>query len=153
MPTYAACLLTALGFLFFFLSFSSPYWLQSYDRVHSSFLHMGIWSVCFDNFVHPQVVFNFILNIKQDYHANVLTGCYWIFDRFFFKIGIWQWLNPHWLIGVQVLITIAFITKLCVILILILYYLLFGHRAAESSMALVGEVRNYFILQKLIHLK
>uniref|UniRef100_A0A3Q0KNK9 PMP-22/EMP/MP20/Claudin tight junction n=2 Tax=Schistosoma mansoni TaxID=6183 RepID=A0A3Q0KNK9_SCHMA len=129
MPFYAACISAALGFLFFFLSFSSPYWLQSYDRVHSSFLHMGIWSVCFDKFVHP-----------QDYHANVLTGCFWVYDRFFFKIGIWQWLNPYWLIGVQVLITIAFTAKCCVILILVLYHLLFGHPAAESTMALVGEV-------------
>ncbi|KAK4468067.1 hypothetical protein MN116_008241 [Schistosoma mekongi] len=129
MPFYAACISSALGFLFFFLSFSSPYWLQSYDRVHSSFLHMGIWSVCFDKFVHP-----------QDYHANVLTGCFWVYDRFFFKIGIWQWLNPYWLIGVQVLITIAFTAKFCVILILVLYHLLFGHPAAESTMALVGEV-------------
>ncbi|CAH8618519.1 unnamed protein product [Schistosoma haematobium] len=129
MPFHAACISAALGFLFFFLSFSSPYWLQSYDRVHSSFLHMGIWSVCFDKFVHP-----------QDYHANVLTGCFWVYDRFFFKIGIWQWLNPYWLIGVQVLITIAFTAKCCVILILILYHLLFGHPAAESTMALVGEI-------------
>ncbi|CAH8861285.1 unnamed protein product [Trichobilharzia szidati] len=128
MPFYAACTSATLGFLFFFLSFSSPYWLQSFDRVHSSFLHMGIWSVCFDKFVHP-----------QDYHANVLTGCFWVYDRFFFKIGIWQWLNPYWLIGVQVLMTIAFTTKCCVILILVLYHLLFGHPAAESTMALVGE--------------
>ncbi|CAH8507684.1 unnamed protein product [Schistosoma turkestanicum] len=129
MPFYAACISAAIGFLFFFLSFSSPYWLQSYDRVHSSFLHMGIWSVCFDKFVHP-----------QDYHANVLTGCFWVYDRFFFKIGIWQWLNPYWLIGVQVLITIAFTAKCCVILILVLYHLLFGHPAAESTMALIGEM-------------
>lgn len=65
MPFYAACISAALGFLFFFLSFSSPYWLQSYDRVHSSFLHMGIWSVCFDNFVHPQVLFLIISPIYQ----------------------------------------------------------------------------------------
>ncbi|KAA0192245.1 PMP-22/EMP/MP20/Claudin tight junction [Fasciolopsis buskii] len=128
MPFYAACVATTIGFLFFFLSFSSPYWLQSYDRVHSSFLHMGIWSVCFDRFVHP-----------QDYHANVLTGCYWIFDPFFFKIGIWQWLDPAWLVAVQVLITIAFITQCCVILILVLYHLLYGHPAAESTMAMAGQ--------------
>lgn len=129
MPFYAACIATVIGFLFFFLSFSSPYWLQSYDRVHSNFLHMGIWSVCFDRFVHP-----------LDYHANVLTGCYWIFDRFFFTIGIWQWLDPYWLIAVQVLITVAFITQCCVILIIILYHLLFGHPAAESTMAMFGQL-------------
>ncbi|THD20608.1 PMP-22/EMP/MP20/Claudin tight junction [Fasciola hepatica] len=129
MPFYAACVATTIGFLFFFLSFSSPYWLQSYDRVHSSFLHMGIWSVCFDRFVHP-----------QDYHANVLTGCYWIFDPFFFKIGIWQWLDPAWLVAVQVLITVAFITQCCVILILVLYHLLYGHPAAESTMAMGGQL-------------
>ncbi|TGZ73616.1 hypothetical protein CRM22_001411 [Opisthorchis felineus] len=129
MPFYAACVATTIGFLFFFMSFSSPYWLQSYDRVHSNFLHMGIWSVCFDRFVHP-----------KDYHANVLTGCYWLFDPFFFKIGIWQWLDPGWLIAVQVLITIAFITQCCVLLILVLYYLFFGNRAAESTMAMSGQL-------------
>ncbi|KAF7255920.1 hypothetical protein EG68_07291 [Paragonimus skrjabini miyazakii] len=129
MPFYAACVATTIGFFFFFLSFSSPYWLQSHERVHSSFLHMGVWQICFDRFVHP-----------KDYHANVLTGCYWIFDRFFFKIGIWQWLDPYWLIAVQVLITIAFITKCCIILILILYHLFFGHPAAESTMAMSGQL-------------
>ncbi|CAL8082944.1 unnamed protein product [Calicophoron daubneyi] len=129
MPFYASCIATSIGFLFFFLSFSSPYWLQSYARAHNSFLHMGIWSVCFDRFVHP-----------QDYHANVLNGCYWIFDRFFFKIGIWQWLNPHWLIAVQVLVTIAFITQCCTLLVLILYYLLYGHPAAESTIAMSGQL-------------
>lgn len=130
IPFYAACVASFFGFIFFFLSFSSPYWLQSYPLVHSGMLHMGVWSVCFDKFVHP-----------QDYHANVLTGCYWIFDRFFFRISIWQWLNPHWLIAVQVLLTIAFIAKCIVILILILYYLLCGHPGAESTMSLFCEVR------------
>lgn len=124
MPFYAAYGATCMGFLFFLFAFSSPYWLESYALVHSSFLHMGIWSICFDNFIHP-----------QDYHANVLTGCYWVYDRFFFKIGIWEWLNPYWLIAVQVLVVIAFVAELCCVIVMLLYYLLYGQPAAESTIA------------------
>uniref|UniRef100_A0A5K3FT51 PMP-22/EMP/MP20/Claudin tight junction n=2 Tax=Mesocestoides corti TaxID=53468 RepID=A0A5K3FT51_MESCO len=122
MPFYAACGFTAGGFIFFLFSFSSPYWIESYDYVHSSFLHLGLWSACFNKFIHP-----------QDFHANELTGCYWMYDRFFFQIGIWEWLNPYWLVAIQTLIIVAFIANLISVLVLVLYYLLYGQPAAEST--------------------
>ncbi|KAL5967506.1 hypothetical protein TSMEX_004739 [Taenia solium] len=122
MPFYAACGFTATGFILFLFSFSSPYWLESYDYVHSSFLQLGIWSACFNKFILP-----------EDFHANELTGCYWIYDRFFFQIGIWEWLNPYWLIAIQTLIIIAFVAELVSVLVLILYFLLYGQPAAEST--------------------
>lgn len=55
MPFYAACCFTATGFILFLFAFSSPYWLEYYDYVHSSFLQLGIWSACFNKFILPEV--------------------------------------------------------------------------------------------------
>ncbi|VDD77485.1 unnamed protein product [Mesocestoides corti] len=64
MPFYAACGFTAGGFIFFLFSFSSPYWIESYDYVHSSFLHLGLWSACFNKFIHPQIFTGVLLSIS-----------------------------------------------------------------------------------------
>ncbi|PAA62667.1 hypothetical protein BOX15_Mlig023171g1 [Macrostomum lignano] len=61
---------TTLGsILLHFLSFCSPYWLESYPETRSTFLRVGLWSVCFDRFIHP-----------KDNFGIEWTGCYWIFD-------------------------------------------------------------------------
>ena len=75
------------------------------------------------------------LYASKDFHANELNGCYWIYDRFFFQIGVWEWLNPYWLVAIQTLIIVAFIAELITVLILILYFLLYGQPAAESTIA------------------
>lgn len=74
MPLYAACGFTAGGFVLFIFSFSSPYWLESYSYVHSSFLHMGIWSVCFNKFIHPQVRYVFLIYLRITMQMNLLDA-------------------------------------------------------------------------------
>lgn len=58
-----------------------------------------------------------------------------MYDRFFFQIGIWEWLNPYWLVAIQTLVIIAFICELITVMILVLYFLLYGQPAAESTIA------------------
>ncbi|KAL3316164.1 hypothetical protein Ciccas_005192 [Cichlidogyrus casuarinus] len=129
MPLYAAFVTSTIGFLFFMFGFGSPYWIQSYKEVHSSFLHMGLWSICFDDFVHA-----------QDYAYNHYTGCYWIFDRLLFKTSLWFWANPYVLIAIQVMVTAAFLVNISVMIVLVLYFLLFGQPASESTMAFYGQL-------------
>ena len=55
MPFYVAFAATLTSFILDFLAFCSPYWLESYPETNSKFLRMGIWSACFDGFIHPSV--------------------------------------------------------------------------------------------------
>jgi len=89
---------------------------------------MGIWSACFDGFIHP-----------SDTRAYVWTGCYWIFNWDFWNRGIWSWLNPYWLIGVQVLCGLAFICHCISALVMLLYFVLCGMRVAEAGAAMVCQ--------------
>ena len=42
------------------LSFSSPYWLASWEdtRTDQRFLNMGLWTFCFDKFRFPRMQFD-----------------------------------------------------------------------------------------------
>ncbi|PAA71275.1 hypothetical protein BOX15_Mlig003053g1 [Macrostomum lignano] len=132
---------TTLGsILLHFLSFCSPYWLESYPETRSTFLRVGLWSVCFDRFIHP-----------KDNFGIEWTGCYWIFDWNLWNRGIWEWIDPPWFIAVQVLCGLAFISH-CVSLVCILFhFLLVGNRHAESSICLGTQaIAALFLLVGLI---
>ncbi|XP_064652425.1 uncharacterized protein LOC135503067 [Lineus longissimus] len=88
-----------IALVFTVISFSSPYWLQSYPSVHSEFVRLGLWEICFDGYVHP-----------LDSNSKAYQGCWWVFSSEFNPI--WQWLTPDWFISVQVLITLAFLLQM-----------------------------------------
>ncbi|KAL5107449.1 hypothetical protein TcWFU_002410 [Taenia crassiceps] len=66
------------------------------------------------------------------YAACGFTATGFILFLFSFS-SIWEWLNPYWLVAIQTLIIIAFVAELISVLILILYFLLYGQPAAEST--------------------
>ncbi|CAG2055231.1 unnamed protein product [Timema podura] len=48
-------MVTYIAGLMLIMSFSSPYWIQSYQETFSDFKHMGLWEYCFDQFRYPMV--------------------------------------------------------------------------------------------------
>ncbi|XP_012272815.1 uncharacterized protein LOC105695642 [Orussus abietinus] len=78
------------------ISFTSPYWIQSYQETFSHFKHMGLWECCFHEFRYPAWQFDKLFN-----------GCHHVFSQEFYVIR--EWLLPGWLLTVQAFVTLALI--------------------------------------------
>ena len=60
------------AFFFMFLAFCSPYWYQSWRRVHSPLANVGLWHICLSGYVKP-----------RDPSLQSYVGCWWIHSTFF----------------------------------------------------------------------
>ncbi|XP_063992946.1 uncharacterized protein LOC135170814 [Diachasmimorpha longicaudata] len=87
-------LITYIGGVLLVISFTSPYWIQSYQETFSNFKHMGLWEYCFHDFRYPYYQFDKMFN-----------GCHHIFSQEFHVIR--EWLLPPWLMIVQTFVTIS----------------------------------------------
>ncbi|XP_074656550.1 uncharacterized protein LOC141909813 [Tubulanus polymorphus] len=92
------------------IAFVSPYWYQSWPRVHSRFVRLGLWEACFDGYTHP-----------QDYNSKSYVGCWWVFSHEYRPI--WEWLCPPWFISVQVMMTLNVCIHLVVNFIVMMAFL------------------------------
>ncbi|KAH8856346.1 PMP-22/EMP/MP20/Claudin tight junction [Schistosoma japonicum] len=64
ISTYAA-------FVFLLISFVTPYWLQSWPRLHTPFLRLGLWEFCVNGFVQ-----------RLDPNMISYYGCWWILSPY-----------------------------------------------------------------------
>nr|CAD7442942.1 unnamed protein product [Timema bartmani] len=87
-------MVTYIAGLMLIMSFSSPYWIQSYQETFSDFKHMGLWEYCFDQFRYPYYQFD-----------RLFDGCHYIFSQEYYVIR--EWLLPGWLMVVQAFVTLA----------------------------------------------
>ncbi|XP_068220780.1 uncharacterized protein pck isoform X1 [Palaemon carinicauda] len=85
--------------IFFIISFTSPYWLQSYAYTYNDFSNMGLWEFCFDGFRYPKYQFDY-----------KFTGCNYVFSKEY-RI-IWTWMLPAWFMSVQAFMTIALLASI-----------------------------------------
>ncbi|KAL5103775.1 hypothetical protein TcWFU_008994 [Taenia crassiceps] len=69
--------------------FVSPYWIVSINRENFGFVRLGLWEVCFDNFI-----------FAGDYISKAYNGCWYVFRQEFKYIRFW--INPPWFIFIQV---------------------------------------------------
>jgi len=92
----AAFILHILSFVFFFIGFVSPYWFQSWERVHSPFKRIGLWEVCFAGMILP-----------TDIRQKAYHGCWWLLTSYFNNLR--DWLMPWWFILTMVVETIMLI--------------------------------------------
>ncbi|CAH8482601.1 unnamed protein product [Schistosoma guineensis] len=79
---------TTFGFCSNFISFVSPYWIQSIPEANSQFQRIGLWTVCFDGYMRPAL------------YDKAYFGCYYIYYVIYDRIR--DWLNPIWLYTIQV---------------------------------------------------
>ncbi|KAL5963489.1 hypothetical protein TSMEX_008738 [Taenia solium] len=76
-----AVILTSLANFFNFTSFVSPYWIVSVNQENFGFVRLGLWEVCFDNFI-----------FAGDYISKAYDGCWYVFRQEFKYIRFW--INP-----------------------------------------------------------
>uniref|UniRef100_A0A5K3FCQ7 Conserved plasma membrane protein n=2 Tax=Mesocestoides corti TaxID=53468 RepID=A0A5K3FCQ7_MESCO len=95
------CILLS-GFICTFLATILPYWFAKYPSANTRFLRLGLWEICFEDFVSP---------LEQQ---RFYSGCFYIFDS---KIRpLWPLVFAAWFHAAQAL----------QILNMIVYTVLFG---------------------------
>lgn len=77
-----AIILTLLENLFYLIGFVSPCWIVSIKNENAGFVRLGLWEVCFDNFI-----------FSHDYISKAYNGCWYIFRQEFKYIR--YWINPR----------------------------------------------------------
>lgn len=105
------CFLTnGIGYVSMIGGFVSPYWLQSYARIHTPFERLGLWEFCLKGFI-----------FRTDIDMQSYFGCWWIFSKHFDKFR--DFLTPWWFILIQVLMSIALFLYSLGTIILTIYLL------------------------------
>ncbi|XP_037082632.1 uncharacterized protein LOC119103270 isoform X2 [Pollicipes pollicipes] len=97
-PVFYGGILTFIGGVLLLMSFSSPYWLQSYEIAYLDFKNMGLWEFCFFNFRFP--------NSQHDHKFN---GCHHVFSDEYRILR--EWILPAWLQAVQAFVSLAFLAS------------------------------------------
>jgi hypothetical protein len=100
--------LSIASLLLLIAAFCTPFWLQSWPRVHTPFDRLGLWEFCLDGYIHP-----------KDEMMVSYYGCWWIFAPYFYNILIF--LLPPWFIAVQIMVTISLIVQLIATIIYAVY--------------------------------
>ncbi|CAG5120397.1 unnamed protein product [Candidula unifasciata] len=104
-------LFTICGFICMVVAFATPHWLERfpYKRMSKVFVRMGLWEVCFNDWTY-----------YKDYLSKRYNGCWWIFH--FEYRPVWGWLNPPWLLAVQIMITLGLMLYMVNVVMNIMYY-------------------------------
>ena len=79
-----AILLTIFANIFNIIGFVSPFWIVSIRNENFGFIRLGLWEVCFVNFV-----------FSGDYISKAYNGCWYVFRQEFKYIRFW--INPRML--------------------------------------------------------
>ena len=66
------------------IAFASPYWIQQWPNSFSTFQNMGLWEVCFHNYMH-----------HRDDLQEIYNGCFWVFDGSERYQKLRDWLLPR----------------------------------------------------------
>lgn len=120
-------ILTALSTLFHIIGFSTPNWLESFPQARSRFDKLGLWSACFIHFGYD-----------RDSLGKEYNGCHWIYSYEYRPI--FDWLNPKWLLTVQIMMTLVLIINLitCALSLLGRLDLMLPYHQAPSQFVLAG---------------
>jgi len=84
----SAIFLSCCAFVLMFVAFASPYWYQSWTRVHSSFGNIGLWHICLNGYIMP-----------RDPVMKSYVGCWWIHSSEFDVVK--DDLQPVWFRFIQ----------------------------------------------------
>ena len=72
------------GLMCLCIGFASPYWWATWPNSFNTFLNIGLWEVCFRNYMH-----------HKDDSQEIYDGCWWVFsaDARYHKLR--EWLLPR----------------------------------------------------------
>ncbi|PVD31869.1 hypothetical protein C0Q70_07293 [Pomacea canaliculata] len=109
--TIFGLIFTCLAFVCMIVCFTTPHWLERfpYKRNTKVFVRLGLWEACFNDWQY-----------YKDYLGKRYNGCWWIFH--FEYRPVWPWLNPPWLLAVQIMMTLALMLHMTTIVFNILYF-------------------------------
>jgi len=98
-----AFIFTVCAFICLCVAFATPHWLERFPhkRMTKCFIRMGLWEFCFNDWTY-----------YKDYLGKKYNGCWWIY-HFEYK-PVWAWLNPVWLLMVQIMMALAFTLQLII---------------------------------------
>ncbi|KER19983.1 hypothetical protein T265_11372 [Opisthorchis viverrini] len=107
------------------ISFVSPYWIVAKYGNNQGFQRLGLWEVCFHNFIFP-----------EDYVSKAYEGCWYIYYPEYKYIRFW--LNPPWLYACQILSIIGLICSLLGLLFVILTLCeIYGTRERKPKITII----------------
>ncbi|CAL8070406.1 unnamed protein product [Calicophoron daubneyi] len=101
----ASLTLTLLAVCTNFISFVSPYWIQSIPSKHSQFERIGLWTACFNGYMRPGL------------YDKAYFGCYYIYYVEYDSVR--GWINPGWLYGIQTTSSVGILLQFLVTFVLL----------------------------------
>ncbi|PAA46176.1 hypothetical protein BOX15_Mlig004071g7 [Macrostomum lignano] len=104
----AALFCAVFSFVCVLLSFVTPFWLQSWPRVHTPMDRLGLWEFCLDGLVH-----------RLDPEMRSYFGCWWSFAPEFYPIR--NYLMPPWFRFVQFCITFGLMLHIGALILCVIY--------------------------------
>jgi len=94
------------------VSFASPYWMQAWPNSFNEFRNLGLWQVCFQDYMH-----------HKDDSQEIYDGCWWVFntDKRYRKLR--EWLMPPWFISCQVMVVGTLLLQLGTVILVAMIFL------------------------------
>lgn len=128
-------ILAFASYIILVISFASPYWLASYKFTDSTFIRLGLWDFCFQDYRHPSYQYD-----------TKFTGCHWIYSSVYTNIR--DFLQPPWFMFVQAVATIALCVSTCGLLAIsvIFMHFLIDYQLIIISVALICHVLTTILL-------
>merc|ERR1712193_158548 len=113
------------------LSFSSPYWLASWEdtRTDQRFLNMGLWTFCFDRFRFP-----------RNQYDRMYNGCHPIWGYEYREIR--EWMAPWWLMLIQFISAPAFLLMNIALVIDVALYPNYNYPSWSYGVAVFAMIIN-----------
>ncbi|KAH3710096.1 uncharacterized protein LOC127857626 [Dreissena polymorpha] len=105
---WCSLIATISAFFFMFLAFCSPFWYQSWRRVHSPLANVGLWHICLSGYVKP-----------KDPSLQSYVGCWWIHSTFFKDVD--NFIMPPWFRACQALVCFEFLCFLASLFLCVCY--------------------------------
>ncbi|KAH8855878.1 hypothetical protein KSF78_0002179 [Schistosoma japonicum] len=108
------------------IGFVSPFWIVSKSESNLGFQRLGLWEVCFNEFIFP-----------EDYVSKAYQGCWYIYYPEYKYIRFW--LNPPWFYAIQILSIISLICNLAGLLMIILVLCeVYGTKERKPHFVVIG---------------
>ncbi|XP_067014267.1 uncharacterized protein kune [Anabrus simplex] len=100
---------TVLAFLFIFIAFVTPYWLETDGKLKDpKFIRIGLWQVCFNG-----------MEDTHHFYETKFEGCWWVFEEEYYIIH--DILLPGFFVATQFFFTLCFTLLLIASFLVALY--------------------------------
>jgi hypothetical protein len=122
---YAAMGFHLLGVVGIIIACSTPWWVVSWNRIHTPFNRVGLWEFCLNGYI-----------VQGDISQTSYFGCWWIYSTYYGDI--FKNLSPIWFVFIQVFVVLHLCLDVLLAIVLIIYFLgFFRHVSINSKVSKV----------------